>query len=726
MELRADNCALLARSRNLLDYEHTGLALTRIYAVEHLQVDPPSPPGYMVKDSVKHFHIIKDPAPPPPPNPPPSPPLYPPPPLPSFLGTRMETHIECTFEENMDFSITSTTAGSYSDRKAETQKHCCSLCGMEPGCTNFVYEPASKTCVLLPHVPSTELVKTPNPSTVAGSVSISHISNYHADCEFEVGSGYSGGSLGMGAPLSGMKIATKQACCSPPVHFLSPPPNEPLPAVQDCCDACEREAKCVKFSFEIFSGTCEMFVSFSEHYFTSGLASGIVNGRAAQVTHAGVGENAEAIVGLIVPPAPPSFVLQLAASSPPPAGDDIGLRVVADMSLSAGFIMISGFFICLYCFFSPQLLSLLYKVSNGKLGKPSRSLVAGQHSGGVQGKASKKHRRKQQLEPGWAVVTVQTSQLSQNKEVEVEGCETLDELRDVIWEEFGHLLNGIKRPKKDTVILCLTGSDEASGQGWQLVTAASDLARVVDCGALKLMEKILIDVDTLSIAFSRSLPAPKRGTRGAPALLTHRDRNANDDTDDDDTDDDEAPGARRGKGRSGKGEFEPLVADSSSDEGEGTCRAGSDNKANAREKARGQARSARKPKGADAMHDASRGRETQGSKRPTKDAPSSQQGSNLQMDAAPPVLTGDYFDNAPERSNTLPQTRPVAMESDATTAFIGKRVRIHGLASMGELNGQIGLAKSYDQTKQRYRVQFIGPNGTTKVLGFKPVNLQPI
>jgi hypothetical protein len=398
------------------------------------------------------------------------------------------------------------------------------------------------------------------------------------------------------------------------------------------------------------------------------------------------------------------------------------------MSLSAIFIMISGFLICLYCFFSPQLNALLYKVSNGKLGKASRSLIVGQHSsGGMQGKASKKHRRKQQLEEGWAAVTVQTSQLSQNKDVEVAGCETLEELRDVIWEEFGHLLNGIKRPKKDTVILCLTGSDEASGQGWQLVTAASDFARVVDCGALKLMEKILIDVDTLSIAFSRSLPAPKRGTRGAPALLTHRDRNADDDTDDDDTDDDEVPGARSGRARGGgKGEFEPLVADSSSDEGEGNCKAGSDNKANARQKARGQARSARKPKSADAVHEASRGRETLGSKRPTKDVPSSQQGSNLQMDAAPPVLTGDYFDSAPERSSALPQTRPVAAESDPTTAFIGKRVRIHGLASMGELNGQIGLAKSYDQTKQRYRVQLIGPNGTTKVLGFKPVNLLPI
>ena len=722
----ADIRAVFVRSRNLLDYEHTGLALTRIYAVEHLQVEPPSPPGYVVKDSVKHFTIIKDPAPPPPPNPPPSPPLYPPPPLPSFLGTRMETHIECTFEENMDFSITSTTAGSYADRKAETQKHCCSLCGMEPGCTNFVYEPASKTCVLLPHVPSSELVKTPNPSTVAGSVTISHISNYHASCEFEVGSGYSGGSLGMGVPLSGMKIATKQACCTPlgPSIPCAPTLSVPLLLVQDCCDACERDAKCAKFSFEIFSGTCEMFESYSEHYFTSGLASGIVTSRAAKVSHAGVGDDAERIVDLIVPPAPPSLVLQLAASSPPPVGDDIGLRVVADMSLSAIFIMISGFLICLYCFFSPQLNALLYKVSNGKLGKASRSLIVGQHSsGGMQGKASKKHRRKQHLEEGWAAVTVQTSQLSQNKDVEVAGCETLEELRDVIWEEFGHLLNGIKRPKKDTVILCLTGSDEASGQGWQLVTAASDLARVVECGALKLMEKVLIDVDTLSIAFSRSLPAPKRGARGAPALLAHRDRNADDDTDDDT--DEEAPGARRGRG-GGKGEFEPLVAASSSDEGEGSCKAGSDNKANARQKARGQARSARKPKGADAVQDASRARETLGSKRPTKDAPSSQQGPSLQMDAAPPVPTGDFFDNAPERSNALPQTRAVAAESDATTAFIGKRVRIHGLATMGELNGQIGLAKSYDQTKQRYRVQLVGPNGPTKVLGFKPANLQPL
>ena len=464
-----------------------------------------------------------------------------------------------------------------------------------------------------------------------------------------------------------------------------------------------------------------MFVAFSEHYFTSGLLSGIVNGRAAQVTHAGEGGKVAPLESLIVPPAPPSFVLSLTASSPPPAEDDIALRVVADMSLSIGFIMISGFAICAYCFFSPQLIALLYRISNGKLGKAPQSVLQSQHSGGMQGKASKKHRRKQQMEPGWAGVTVQTSQLTQNKEVEVAGCDTLEQLRDAIWEEFGHLLKGIKRPAKDTVILCLTGSDRAAGQSWHLVTAASDLARVVDCGALKLMERSLLDVDTLPIAFSRGLAAPKRSARGAQALLTHRDLNADedsDDDDDDDDDDDEAPGARprRGKGRGGKGEFQPLVAGSSSDEGEGMCKAGSDNKANARQKARGQARSARKPKAGEL-----------GSKRPTKESPGSQQGSGFQMDTAPPTPAGDYFDNAPARErSTLPRTRETPAENDTSnTALLGKRVRIHGLSSMGELNGQMGLVESYDQAKERYRVQLVGPNGTARVLGFRFDNLQP-
>ena len=196
-DARAGSCVLC---RNLLHFEPTGLASTRVYAVSHVDVAPPALPGGGSKGP-KHFSIIEDPSPPPPPKPPPKPPGRPPPPLPATLGmAHTETHIECTFLEGMDFSVApGTTAGASVDTTAETQKHCCNKCGLQPGCTDFVYEPASKTCVLLPHVPTAELVKTPNPSTVAGTVSISHVSNFHASCEFEVGSGYAGGSLGAAA-----------------------------------------------------------------------------------------------------------------------------------------------------------------------------------------------------------------------------------------------------------------------------------------------------------------------------------------------------------------------------------------------------------------------------------------------------------------------------------------------------------------------------------------------
>ena len=178
-----------------------------------------------------------------------------------------------------------------------------------------------------------------------------------------------------------------------------------------------------------------MFPSYAEHYFTSGLLSGTVDGR-TQMGNA-VDETIKVDVPAVdLPPAPPSFVLQsLVASSPPPAEQDIAQRVVADMSLSIGFIMLSGFAICAYCFFSPQLLALLYTVSNGKLGRPPRSvrsLLPGPHTGGKRDKGTRKHRGKRRAEPGWARVTVQTSQLTQNKEVEVEGTETLGQLRDAI------------------------------------------------------------------------------------------------------------------------------------------------------------------------------------------------------------------------------------------------------------------------------------------------------
>merc|ERR1711965_736079 len=105
-------------------------------------MQPPAPPGFE-QEIEKHFSILQEPSPPPPPHPPPSPPRSPPPPLPAFLGHHTDTHVECEFYDGMDYSLTATAAksgqvGSSTDTLADTKHHCCSKCGMQAGCTDFV------------------------------------------------------------------------------------------------------------------------------------------------------------------------------------------------------------------------------------------------------------------------------------------------------------------------------------------------------------------------------------------------------------------------------------------------------------------------------------------------------------------------------------------------------------------------------------------------------------
>ena len=177
--------------------------------MQHIDVGPPTPPGS--KDGERHFAVLLDPGPPPPPHPPPRPPRNPPPPLPAALGIKSDTHIDCEFFEETDFSLKAEVDAEYADMQADSEKHCCSICGTRAGCTDFVYEPASHTCVLIPHVSEGSIVKNSNPSTIAGSVRITRLVVNHVPCHFDVGSGYSGGTLGMAKLLPGKtKMATKQ------------------------------------------------------------------------------------------------------------------------------------------------------------------------------------------------------------------------------------------------------------------------------------------------------------------------------------------------------------------------------------------------------------------------------------------------------------------------------------------------------------------------------------
>ena len=195
------------------------------------------------------------------------------------------------------------------------------MCGMKSGCQDFVFEPASGTCVLLPHVASSEkIVSSHNEYTVAGSLQITVVkqeASSHGVCEFQTSSGYSGGGLGEAQISSG---------------------DEPIRSKQDCCDACERDPRCSKFTYESYSMACMLFAGYAENYRTDGLMSGIVTERAqgatlpsstsgAGISSYGGAESGAGAAGttsphdawMDVPPPPVPPTLRMGSLQPPPS-----------------------------------------------------------------------------------------------------------------------------------------------------------------------------------------------------------------------------------------------------------------------------------------------------------------------------------------------------------------------------------------------------------------------
>lgn len=457
--------------------------------------------------------------PPPPPAPPP-PLVESPPPPPFKLGNRTDAIIECEYFEGTDLTVSSASAGPSLDRVAATQRDCCHLCAKHLGCTNFVYMPDSGLCLVLPHVESSELTKIPNPSTVGGAVHITtpedHVEAVHFDgCKYEVGSAYTGGALtAAAAPVASAGGHT--------------------PTKQDCCDACAQVPACAKFVYEVYSGACQLFAPIAEQYFVHGLVSGTLGGRTA----AGLGLSGLNVTfndievpdvdprltpALATPPAPPAlWIAKLPPPSPPPDDEQLAADVLADVSLGVGGVLVLFLMMCGYLIFSVQILGWLHRVSGGTLGrKPKilaqhaqpadaraangKPLLALSHNGsgsekrllGYNGRAA-----------GITKVTVQTRQLTQKKDVDVNGCDTVGKLRSRIWDEFSHLLGKLR--KEEVALLCYFDTDDASGLNpWHLVTEASSMPRVLACEALKLVEKALIADEQLEVAFALCLRGPK-------------------------------------------------------------------------------------------------------------------------------------------------------------------------------------------------------------------------
>lgn len=755
----AGTCVLC---RNMLNYEHTEQASTRVYAVEHLDMHPPSPPGYQ-REELKHFSILQDPSPPPPPLPPPSPPRSPPPPLPAALGTRTDTHIECEFFDGMDYSIkgksdasAQATAAQTIDTLADTMRHCCSKCGMHAGCTDFVYEPGSKTCVLMPAVPSYMLKRSPNNSTIAGSVTISRIDQSHAACHFHVGSGYAGGAIGIGRPI----------------------PGRPMKSKQDCCDSCDRDERCAKFVFEHYGGSCQLYGPESEHYFTFNLLSGTVDGRATPVVDprtetqlsADEGEGSPADNEYGEDPyddesaAPPLFFSfdNYPPPSPPGSEGDVAQTVLADFSLFMGFLIFIGFIVCFCLFFGQDLQNLAFAWTGGRIGKSPKSLLPTRDAGGaaLAGTLGGSTRAKKgTLPPGWAKVTVQTMTLNQKKDLEVAGCQLLAELNELIWDEFGHLLNGMR--VKDCVLLVWASDESGSSatERWMLVTESSEMAKVIECGAIKLRSKKDIDVKGLAIAFAPSLTHKgkgkkkkkeqrlalkhaKNGQKDEAADDGERDEDEEDDRDgagaSDDAEEADGGAAARHNDRSGRfrkrGGFERLAPNDSDGNSDGDddgplCREmiPSTKSSNGGDRTRGNDGS-RGEKGSRKGCKKRSGRRVAELERAEDDDEENDEEDNESSPS--PARKTDSGRRNGARSRTAASDADdddelLSAQKPAANSLVGKRVEVCGLVSKADLNGRRGTASTFDAAKGRYRVRLEARlDDEEKVLAFKAENLR--
>ena len=84
-------------------------------------------------------------------------------------------------------------------------------------------------------------------------------------------------------------------------------------------------------------------------------------------------------------------------------------------------------------------------------------------------------------------------------------------------------------------------------------------------------------------------------------------------------------------------------------------------------------------------------------------------------------LEADIVDEKPKLKESA--FSPVIPMQQAAPLLLGVRVVISGLLSKPELNGAVGLAKTYDEKKGRYGVKVDGSTGN--LLALKPDNLSP-
>lgn len=173
-----------------------------------------------------------------------------------------------------------------------------------------------------------QITQSTNENTVSGSLQITLIKQSqeeHGSCDFNPASGYSGGLLGEAKPRGG---------------------DKEMGSKQDCCDACYREERCAKFTYEVYSHACTMYQAYAENYLTGGLMSGVVNKRSAKAIKMSITSHEEMSWQFApAPPVPPLIAFRNDEQPPPPASmeTDAVSKVISILSLTVGGIMVCAY-----------------------------------------------------------------------------------------------------------------------------------------------------------------------------------------------------------------------------------------------------------------------------------------------------------------------------------------------------------------------------------------------
>jgi len=264
------------------------------------------------------------------------------------------------------------------------------------------------------------------------------------------------------------------------------------------------------------------------------------------------------------PPSLPVFAKLGELSPPPPPdlnihGDSVALQdIISDLSVVVFTAIVVGFFMCVYCFFAPTILSSLHRATNGKIGKvhvrshryvhhklpvdedqyrrmrvststaimpvdepPKRKKRSGRKNGHRHASTYHGDDARRDEDPMDATgrrkvrLVVQTTAITQSKDVDVGSCHNPDALRSLFYDEFTSALKDVRpehsqlfclAPAPKVAVLPPSERQEDEPMAWLLVTDHSDFVRVIDCPAFRLQDKRCDEALTAQyvVAFAQS------------------------------------------------------------------------------------------------------------------------------------------------------------------------------------------------------------------------------